>query len=72
MIQNRFYRVNGAKWEARFFRKGEVFPDTEMEAPKQGVWARQASHGWDSAYFVGASWRSVNMDLDVRFLPEPK
>ncbi|MDQ7782921.1 MAG: hypothetical protein RDU20_08590 [Desulfomonilaceae bacterium] len=71
MIQSRFYNLNGEKWEARFFRKGEFFPDTEeIAAPRQGVWARSERSGWDHSVFVGTSWRFVNMDLAVQYLPD--
>ncbi|MFH1114285.1 MAG: hypothetical protein V1792_10215 [Pseudomonadota bacterium] len=69
MIQNRFYNLNGEKWEARFFRKGEFFPDTGgQEVPRQGVWARSEYSGWECAVFVGTSWRFVNMDPSVQYL----
>lgn len=72
MIQSRFYRVNGTKWEARFFQKGDAFPDTDIKVVKQGVWARPVSGGWDTACFVGHSWRFVTMDVDLSVLPERK
>jgi hypothetical protein len=72
MIQSRFYRVNGTKWEARFFHKGEMFPDTDTKVPRQGVWARAVSDGWDRACFAGNSWRSVTMDTDLSVFPERK
>lgn len=70
MIQSRFYNVNGSRWEARFFQKGERFPDTEREVPKQGIWASPAGSGWDRPCFVGYSWRVVRLDPDVLYLPE--
>ncbi len=72
MIQNRFYRVNGTKWEARFFQKGELFPETDTKVPKQGVWAKPISEEWASARFVGHSWRFVTMDVHLSVLPERK
>jgi len=72
MIESRFYRIKGVKWEARFFSKNELFPDTTIEVPKQGIWARPESTGWERACFLGNSWRFINMDLDVSFLPERK
>jgi len=70
MITSRFYNVNGMRWEARFFRKGDTFPGTESTVPKQGVWARLETADWDSALFVGASWGLIQMDTDVLYLPE--
>jgi len=71
LIQSRFYNLNGERWEARFFRKGELFPDTQgLEVSRQGVWARSEEAGWESAVFVGTSWRFVNMDLAVQYLPD--
>jgi hypothetical protein len=64
--------VRGAKWEARFFTKGEIFPDTDLKAPKQGVWARPITQVWDEAYFLGSSWGSVQLDPDLLHLPENK
>ena len=72
MIESRFYRIKGIKWEARFFAKDELFPETTTKVARQGVWARPASSGWEKALFAGNSWRFVNMDLDVSFLPELK
>lgn len=68
MIQSRFYNVSGKRWEARFFRKGELFPDTSLSAPRQGVWAREAPFGWEAALFVGHSWGKVDMTPDVLYL----
>jgi hypothetical protein len=70
MVETRFYNVNGVKWEARFFRKAEVLPDTDFVVPKQGVWARPAGCGWDEPRFLGVSWRLVSLDADVLFLPD--
>jgi len=48
-----------------------VFPDTEeVTVPKQGVWARNMSLGWDRSVFVGESWRHVNMEAAVLYLPD--
>lgn len=70
MINNRFYNVDGEKWEARFFTKGEVFPDTDgMTAPRQGVWARPMDFGWERSSFVGVSWQHAKMDVDVLYMP---
>ncbi|MBI5571942.1 MAG: hypothetical protein HY914_18510 [Desulfomonile tiedjei] len=70
MIESRFYNVAGVKWEARFFRKGEEFPDTDRKAPRQGVWARPMHQGWDRSRFVADSWRFVNIDPDTLYLGE--
>ncbi len=71
LIQSRFYQLYGKRWEARFFRKGEFFPDTDdLVVLKQGVWARSEEVGWERAVFVGSSWRFVNMDLAVQYLPD--
>lgn len=70
MIQSRYYSVNGHRWEARFFRKGEILPETGFEVPRQGVWAKPVSSGWDNARFVGSSWRFVQMEPDLLHLPE--
>ena len=71
MLQSRYYNVGGRKWEARFFRKGEFFPDTlHREVPKQGVWARPESVGWERAVFLGISWRFVTMESAVEYLSE--
>jgi len=72
LIQSRFYNVNGVKWEARFFRKGETLPDTNIEAPRQGIWAKPADSGWEHAAFVGHSWASVQFDPDLLYFPEKK
>jgi hypothetical protein len=72
MVDSRFYTVKGVKWEARFFSKGATFPDTRLQASRQGVWARPVPCGWDSACFVGASWRFVRMDTDVLYFPEKR
>jgi hypothetical protein len=64
--------VRGTKWEARFFRKGETFPESDLKAPKQGVWAHPVTREWDKAYFLGTSWGSVQLDLDLLHLPEQK
>ncbi len=72
MIQSRFYNIGGVRWEARFFQKGEVFPETDRKVPKQGIWARPAGSGWDQPRFVGSSWRFVRLDPDVFYLPERK
>ncbi|HMK36563.1 MAG TPA: hypothetical protein VK463_15930 [Desulfomonilaceae bacterium] len=72
MIDNRFYNINGIKWEARFFGKGEIFPETEVRAPKQGIWARPVDFDWESAVFLGGSWRFIRLDSDVVYLPERK
>jgi len=72
LIQSRFYRVSGNKWEARFFTKGETFPETDLKAPRQGVWARPVSRGWADARFVGSSWGSIRLDPDLFYFPEKK
>lgn len=72
LIQSRFYNVRGTKWEARFFAKGETFPESDLKAPKQGVWARPITHGWYEAYFLGPSWGSVQLNPDLLRLPEKK
>lgn len=72
LIHSRFYNVKGEKWEARFFQKGEPFPETGLAAPRQGVWARPVSSGWESPVFVGGTWRFVTMDPDVLYLPQKK
>lgn len=71
MIQNRFYTAGGKKWEARFFHKGDIFPDTAgREVPRQGVWARPVDVGWEESVLVGTSWRFVNMDVAVDYLSD--
>jgi hypothetical protein len=72
VIQSRFYNVRGVKWEACFFSKGAVFPDTDVLVPRQGVWARPAQYSWDSACYVADSWRFVRMEHDVLYMPETK
>jgi len=72
VVESRFYNVKGVRWEARFFLKGELFPDsTCLKVPRQGVWARPMNYGWDRSLFVGESWRFVDMDLDVFDLTGP-
>ena len=70
MIQSRYYNVNGAKLEARFFHKGEAFPDSSVTVERQGVWAKRAANGWDRAVFVADSWRFVEYELHVTAFPE--
>jgi hypothetical protein len=70
LIYSRFYTVKGIKWEARFFSKGELFPETDTQAPRQGIWAKPASRDWDIAVFVGHAWASVQLDPDVLYFPE--
>ncbi len=70
MIASRFYSVKGNKWEARFFHKGDIFPDGDVKVPRQGVWARPVDFGWEFASFVGESWRSVQMETDLLYFPE--
>ncbi len=70
VIQSRYYNVNRHRWEARFFRKGELLPETDLEVPSQGVWAKPASSGWEDALFVGVSWRHVQLEPDLLHLPE--
>jgi len=72
VIESRYFRANGIKWEARFFRKGEMFPEADAQAPRQGVWARPVDFGWEFANFVGESWRFVRMDPDLLHIPERK
>ena len=72
MIQSRFYNVNGVRLEARFFTKGELFPDMDVQVPKQGIWARPVDYGWECAAFVGSSWRFIRFDSDVLYLPDRK
>jgi hypothetical protein len=72
VIQSRFYNIAGARWEARFFQKGECFPDTDRTVPKQGIWASLAGSGWDLPCFVGYSWKSVRLDPGVLYFPEKK
>jgi hypothetical protein len=64
--------VQGARWEARFFSKGETFPESDFKAARQGVWARPVSFGWEDARFVGSSWGSVQLDPDLLYFPEKK
>jgi len=69
MIESRFYSVHGTKWEARFFHKGETFPETDVKVPGQGVWARRPDlTGWEHSVFVASSWRLVKMTPDVLHL----
>jgi hypothetical protein len=72
VIASRYYNAKGVKWEARFFHKGDVFPDGNLHVPRQGVWARPVDYGWESAIFVGYSWQVVHMDTDLLHLPERK
>jgi len=72
MIDSRFYNVAGAKWEGRFFQKGTLFPDTDVQVPRQGIWVRLVGGSWEQARFVGNSWRFVRMDADVLYLPDRK
>ncbi len=72
MIQSRFYNVHGVRWEARFFRKGETFPGSDAESPRQGVWMKPVNSGWESRLFVAESWKYVDMEPDVRYLPHPR
>ncbi len=69
-MTSRYYTVKGRPWEARFLRKGELFPDTETTAPRQGVWARPVPEGWDGAVFLGDSWRFVDLEPAVRYLSD--
>lgn len=70
MIQSRYYNVNGHRWEARFFRKGQPLPDSDAVVPRQGVWAKPVSSGWDDARFIGESWRYVQMQPDLLQFPK--
>jgi hypothetical protein len=71
VLESRFYNVKGVRFEARFFRKGDTFPDrADLMVPRQGVWARPRPFGWDRSFFVGESWRYVDMDTDVIHLFE--
>ncbi len=70
MIQNRFYTIRGSKWEARFFAKGEPFPDTDMSAPRQGVWGKPIAEDWSTPRFLGHSWKNLDFDTAVRYLPD--
>ncbi len=72
MIASRYYTVDGIKWEARFFRKGDVFPEGNLKVSRQGVWARPVEFGWEFACFAGESWRFVRMDADLLYFPEHK
>ncbi len=70
LIASRYYNVRGLKWEARFFRKGECFPHTDVPVPRQGIWASPADGYWEQPTFLGESWRFVNLDPDLIYLPE--
>ena len=72
MIASRFYNAKGVKWEARFFHKGDIFPEGDLKVPRQGVWARPVDFGWEFATFVGESWRLVQMETDLLHFPERK
>ncbi len=72
MIQNRFYNLNGVRWEARFFRKGDPFPDTVTSASRQGVWMRPVCAGWDRWIFAAESWKHVELEPDVIHIPAPR
>jgi hypothetical protein len=61
--------MNGAKLEARFFHKGEPFPNSRLFAPKQGVWARPVPLDWDKAFFLAVSWRFVELEPAIKYLP---
>jgi hypothetical protein len=56
--------------EARFFNKGELFPDMDLQVPKQGIWARPVGYGWEYASYLGNSWRFIRLDSDVLYLPD--
>jgi len=71
MISTQYYTVKGEKWEARFFQKGEIFPETDkVKVPRQGVWARAVHSGWERSVFVGESWKHVSMEVDVLYMPK--
>jgi hypothetical protein len=70
LVDKRYYKINGRKWEARFFTKGETFPETRISATRQGVWGKPVSATWEEALFMGYSWRFVNLDPDLLFFPE--
>lgn len=72
MIVSRFYKINGVRWEARFFGKGDLFPETARKVPRQGVWGRPNGCDWHEARFLGTSWRFVDLEPDLLFLPEEK
>jgi hypothetical protein len=67
-MRSRFYRVSGARLEARFFQKGEVFPESERVVSRQGVWVRRRGDEWACARYAGASWRFVEMNPDVLYM----
>ncbi|MFH0824737.1 MAG: hypothetical protein V2B18_18445 [Pseudomonadota bacterium] len=68
MIETRYYHVHGSRWEARFFRKGESFPDCQCAATRQGVWGKPVRRGWESARFLADSWRMVEFEPDIVYL----
>jgi hypothetical protein len=69
VIQSRFYNVQGTKWEARFFSKGETFPETDLRVSRQGIWARRTdSTGWENSVFVASSWSLIQMTPDILYL----
>ncbi len=70
MIQSRFYTVSGMKFEARFFTKGEVFPETNQVVPKQGIWGCFSDADWTEALYLGTSWRFINLDVAVNYMPD--
>lgn len=72
VIACRYYNVRGVKLEACFFRKGDHFPETDAAVPRQGVWARPVESTWEHRYFLGGSWRLVQLDPDLIYLPEKK
>lgn len=72
MISSRYYSANGVKWEARFFHKGDTFPEGNAKVARQGVWARPVDLGWEFATFVGESWRFVQMATHLLHFPVQK
>jgi hypothetical protein len=72
LADSRYYNINGRKWEARFFTKGETFPETQISVPRQGVWGRPLDATWEESHFLGYAWRLVDLNPDLLFFPESK
>jgi hypothetical protein len=69
LIQTRYYTIGKSRIEAQFFNKGDCFPYTEMTVPKPGIWGHIAGEDWSVVYFLGHSWRFINLNPDVLYLP---
>lgn len=70
MIESRFYDVKGVKWEARFFKKNEEFPESAGKASRQGIWGKPEGETWEDSRFIAPSWALVDMETAVKYFPE--